>query len=397
VRRAGNRVRIVARLIRTSDQTTLLDQGYDGELRDVLVLQSDVARAVAREVEIKLTPRQQAQLGSRPVNPEAYEAYLKGHYFLSKFTGDAEQKALEYFQQAIEKDPTYARAYAGMCTAYALLTNFGVLTPKDGIPKAKSAAAKAIEIDIAQNEAYSQLGWIKMLYDWDFPEAEKEFQHAIELDPNFASTHEGYSMLLAALGRFDESLTEMKRARDLDPLSLIINTDFCTVLYYARRYDQAIAQCKAALELDPNFVLALWRFGSVYAAKGMYPEAAAIFMKANALDGTSQEEIAAALPGPRTFVLSELGYAYARSGRTAEARRILQTLEGQARSPHHPGLDLARIYLGLGEHDQALAWLEAGYNQHSMYMIWLKVEPTLQPLHSDPRFANLVRRVGLPQ
>jgi TolB-like protein/Tfp pilus assembly protein PilF len=380
--RAGDRVRVSANLIQASPERHLWAESYERDLRDVLALQGDVARAVAREIEIKLTPRQQAQLGtSRPVNPEAYEDYLKGRFFLSKFTREGEQKALGYFQQAIEKDPGYARAYAGMSTAYTLLTNFGVLTANVGISKAKSAAAKAIEIDSAQNEAYSELGWIKMSYDWDFPGAEKEFQHAIELNPNFAPAHEGYSMLLAARGRFDESLAEMKRARDLDPLSLIINTDFCAVLYFARRYDLAIAQCNIALEIDQTFPMAHLQLAKVYQAKGMYEEAQTALLKEWTPDHDPDN-------------LRAMRKAYVTSGWTGFWQKGLDLQQSRQRIPW--SYARAVTYANLGKKEQALHWLEKAYEDRFMLMIFLKVDPTFDALHPDPRFQELLRRIGLP-
>jgi len=405
--RAGDRVRVSANLIQASPERHLWAESYERDLRDVLALQGDVARAVAREIEIKLTPRQQAQLGtSRPVNPEVYEDYLKGRFFLSKFTREGEQKALGYFQQVIEKDPGYAPAYAGMSAAYQLLTNFSVLTPNLGISKAKSAAAKAIEIDSAQNEAYSALGWIKMFYDWDFPEAEKEFQHAIELNPNFASTHEGYSMLLAARGRFDESLAEMKRARDLDPLSLIINTDLCAVLYYARRYDLATAQCNTALEIDPNFRMTHLQLAKVYQAKGMYEEAQTELLKAWTPDrdpDTSGKQGAVpelagtfgggVVVGFTSTSLRAMRKAYAISGWTGLWQKALD-LQLQQRTPW--SYERAVAYANLGKKEQALHWLEKAYEDRFMLMIFLKVDPTFDALHPDPRFQELLRRIGLP-
>src|SRR5260370_4178831 len=251
--RSGDRVRVTANLVQASPEKHLWAESYERDLRDILALHSDVATAIAREIQIKVSPQEQARLtSSRPVNPGAYQLYLKGRYFWEKRTTANLNKAREYFEQAIEKDPTYALASAGLADSYVLLSVYGSLPSKEGFPKAKAAALKALQIDNALAEAYPSLGWVRYFYDWDFPGAETDFKRAIELNSNYATAHHWYGWYLAVMGRFDEGLAELKKAQELDPLSLGISTNLGRGLYFAHRYDEAIQQHRRALDMDPK-------------------------------------------------------------------------------------------------------------------------------------------------
>ena len=318
VLRFGNRVRITAQLIHAASDQHLWAKSYERDLGDILALQSEVARAIAKEVKIKLTPHQQARLTcARPVNPEAYEAYLKGRYYWNKFTEEGFKRSLEYFKQAIEKDPVYASAYAGLAESYATLGFFSTV-PKEAFPKAKEAALKALEIDDTLAQAHTSLGLSRLFYDWDRLTAEREFQRALELNPGYALTHHEYALYLMAMARLDEALVEEKRALELDPLSLRINTALGWVFYFARQFQQAIEQYRKTLELDPNFVMAYWQLGLAYEQKAMYKEALEEFQKGVVSSGG----------GP--IYLALLGHGYGVAGKRGKALKILNELKQRA-------------------------------------------------------------------
>jgi len=388
VLRSGDRVRITAQLIHAPTDRHLWADSYERDLRDVLALQRDIAQAIAQEIKVTLTPQEQAQLAkARPVDPEAHQLYLKGRYHWNKRTAEDFKKALEYFQQAIAKDPSYPPAYAGLADTYGLLGYYAydVLPPREAMPKAKAAALKALEIDGSFAQAHVSLAWVRQTYDWDWPAAEKEFKRAIDLNPGYATAHHWYSLHLATLGRRDEALAEAKRALELDPLSIIINHIVGLQHYWARRFDQAIEQFRKTIDMDPSFPIAHWSLGRAYAAKGMYREAIAEYEKYSALTGGSGRALAA------------LGSAHARSGDRREALRVLEQLNAISKQRYVPSHQFADVSIGLGDKDQAFAWLDKVYDERSSYLTWLKVEPLFDPLRSDPRFADLVRRVGLPQ
>lgn len=388
VYRAGDRVRITARLIQCSDQTHLWAESYESDLRDILALQSAVARAVADEIQIKLSPKQRARLvrSSRAVKPEAYEAYLRGRFYWNKRGGEGLAKAIEYFEQAIKQDPNYALAYAGLAASYSLLgaIPYDVLPPREAIPKARAAAIKALELeDLA--EAHTSLAYIKCAYEWNWAEAEKEFRRAIEINRGYATAHQWYAWYLAAMGRLDEASTESRHAYDLDPLSLVIGTQIALTSYLARDYDRAIEQCQKTLELDPNHLEALYVLGRAYDGKGMYAKAISELQKGKALSGGSPAMTMA------------VGHAYAASGNRAEAQKAIDELKVLAQKRYVPALYIAPIYGRLGEKDEAMRWLEKAYEERSDYLLFLKREPLADPVRSDARFQALVRRIGLPR
>jgi len=385
VLRSGNQVRITAQLIQAADDKHLWARSYEGNLRETLALQNDVARAIADQVRINLTPREQSILKTaRPVNPEAYEAYLRGRYFWNKRTADGLQKAIEYFDEAIQKDPEYAQAYAGLADSYALLGNsdFTVLRPQEAYPKAKAAATRALELDNSLGEAHTSLAFSLGVFEWNWDAAEKEFRLAIALNPGYATAHQWYAMYLSGLGRFDEAITELRQAVSLDPLSLIISADLADVLFAAKRYDESIQQSRKTTEMDPNFAIAHYELGQALAQKKMYSAAITELQKANKLSG-----------GDITC-LAGLAYAYAASGKSDEALKLLNELKGRPNHRSQYAVDEALVYASLAEKDQAMAALEEAYQEH--FDILVLQSPAFDPLRSDPRFRDLMRRIGLP-
>ncbi len=344
-RRAGGRVRITAQLIQVRDETHVWAESYEGDLRDILKLQREVAAAVAREIQLKLTPQQQARLGStRPVNPEAHEAYLKGRFFWNKFTVEGLLRSQEYFQQAIDKDREYAPAYAGLATSYALQGNLSVLPPQEAYPKSKAAAARAIQLDETVSLAHSALGWVTMFYDRDWAGAEREFKRAIEINPSNADAHQGHAFYFVVREQFDQALAEIQRAREFDPLSLIINSDVGFVEVFARQYDQALKQLQRTLEMDPNFPPAHWVLSYAYEAKGLFREANAEDLKAGALVRRNSSWVA------------EIQTAYDTSGwRGSWRKRLELLLAARSKGEHIPPYWLAMTYIRLGERQKALA------------------------------------------
>ncbi len=383
--RSGDRVRIRAQLIYAPSDMHLWAESYERDLRDVLALQDDVAHAIANQIKIKVTPQEQVRLASpRPVNPEAFQLYLQGRYFRNKRTLEGLQKAMEYFQQAVDKDPAYAPAYAGLADTYVPLTNWGWLSPREAMPKARAAALKALEIDDRLAEAHVSLGMVRLVYDWDWLTVGKHFERALALNPAYPAAHLWYSNYLAALGRSDEALAEAKRAVDLDPVSPDINHSRAWLLSMTRRYDEAIEQERKTLEMDPGFPPAHSVLAGAYLAKGMYREALA-----------EAEKLSALSPGSPAALFS-LAYVHVRSGERSQGLRELNELRALSKQRYVPSDYFAIVYLWLGDKDQAFTWLEKAYEERTGFLPWLKVSPTWDPLRSDPRFQDLLRRIGLP-
>jgi len=352
VLRSDNRVRITAQLIEAPADKHLWAQSYEGDLLDTLALQNKVARAIADQVRINLTPREQSILKTaRTVNPEAYEDYLKGRYFWNKRTGEGLKKATEYFNDAIEKDPTFGQAYAGLADSYALLGNgdFAVASPREAYPKAKAAATKALELDNSLGEAHTSLAFCLGLFEWNWDAAEKEYLRAIALNPGYATAHQWYALQLSLLGRFDEAIAEMRKAESLDPLSLIISANMADVLFAAHRYDEAIQQSRKAIDMDPNFAISHYELGQALAQKKMYNAAIAELQKANELSGGD------------TTCIAVLAYAYAASGRADEALKLLNELKSRPNHCFSYAVHEALIYASLYDKDQAMALLEKAY------------------------------------
>jgi TolB-like protein/DNA-binding winged helix-turn-helix (wHTH) protein/Tfp pilus assembly protein PilF len=382
---SGDRVRVTANLVQASPEKHLWAESYERDLRDILALQSDVATAIARAIQIKVSPQEQARLASsRPINPDAYQPYLRGRYFWEKRTRPNLEKAREYFEQAIEKDPTYALAYAGLGDSYVLLSDYGTLASKEGFRKAKAAALKALQLDNTLAEAYPSLAWVRYSYDWDFPGAETDFKRAIELNSNYATAHHWYGWYLALMCRFDEGIAELKKAQELDPLSLVISTNLGMVLYFAHRYDEAIQQYRRTLDMDPNFIKAHEELGWAYEQKGMHAEAVAAWLKARTLSGESEVKVA------------KLKVAYRESGMRGYWREKLELAKEESTHGYFPSGWAARINIHLGNKNAALEWLERGFKEQDGSLVYLKAEPDFDPLRSDSRFKILMRRIGLP-
>ena len=385
VLRYGDRVRITVQLIQAATDKNLWADSYERDLRDVLALQDEVARSITTQVKIRLTLQENARLNqTRPVNPEAHEDYLKGRYYWNKRTEANLNKSIEYFQDAIQKDAGYAQAYAGLADCYAVLPNYSATSPQEAYPKAKAAAERAIQIDDTLAEAYAPLALITEFYSYDWSSAEKEFKRAIELSPNYATAHQWYAGMLARIGQHERALAEVRRAQELDPLSLIINHNVGWYLYFARQYDQAIEQLRKTLELDASFGPAHETLGLCYVRKRMYQQ------------GIGELRKAISLTGGNPNIKVELGNAYAVAGRRTEALEILDELTALSKRSYFSPYLIASVYVGLGDNDQAFAWLEQACEKRDPWLANIKVEPAFDPLHSDPRFVELERRIGLP-
>jgi TolB-like protein/DNA-binding winged helix-turn-helix (wHTH) protein/Flp pilus assembly protein TadD len=388
VERAGERVRISARLIRAATDQPVWAESYDQDLRDVLRLQDDVARSIAREIQIEITPNERARLNSPRVDAEAYEFYLKGRYFWLKRTRDSVHKAIEYFNRAIEKDPGYAAAYSGLADCYSSLGfsfDVGDMAPNDVQPKAIAAAQRAIALNDSLAEAHTSLGFIRLNYQWDWPGAETEFRRALALNSGVANAHHWYAHYLMVAGRTQEAEAESRRALELDPLSPIMNVHLGWHYFYAHQYDQALDQFHKTLELDPNYGLAYWYRGLAYEQRGMYAEAIRELRKGSEL-----------LEG-NTVIYSDLGHAYAMAGNRGGATSILAELKQLRTRTYVSHFGIALLCIGLGLKDQAFASLEQAYRERSDMLIYLNVDPRLDPLRSDPRFTALAHEIGIPK
>jgi TolB-like protein/Flp pilus assembly protein TadD len=383
VLRSGERVRITAQLIHSSDQH-LWAESYERDFRDILSLQSEIARQVANEVRIVLTPEERHRLGiTRQVNPEAHELYLKARHFWNKRTEQNVRKALAYFHQAIDNDPTYAQGYAGLADSYNILGYYNALSPSEAYPKGKAAALKALELDDSLAEPHATLGVVKRDFEWDWPGAETEFQRAMELNPGCVEAYHWHSTLLSILGRHAEALREKKKALAMDPLSVVIRTDLARVYYFSRDYDRALEQYRAALDMDPNFGSAHLWIAQVYEQNGLYEEA------------ISSLKTGARLLSNSTYALAKLGHGYGLAGRYDEARAVLTQLNALSGKRYVSPYDIALVHLGLQENDETFMWLQRAVEQRSLWLGYVGVEPQLDPLRSDLRFQGLRRCVDL--
>ncbi len=383
VQRSGDRVRITAQLLHAPTDRHLWAESYERNMTDVLALQSEVALAIAKEIHAKVAPEEETHLiNARPVNKEAYELYLKGHYYWNK--RDL-KKALEYFEKAIATDSTYGLAYVGVAEVYSRFGYYkiGSMPPKQSFPRAKQALIKALQIDETNAEAHSILAFVRLFYDWDWLAAEKECKRAIELNPSNAEAHHTYSHYLIPMNRFEESLTECKRALELDPLSLIINAHLGEHYRFARESEQAITQEQKALELDQNFFLGHRFLGECYLDIGKYPEAISEIQKAISLSGESAP------------LLAVLGRAYALAENRTQALKILDELRVRSQKEYVPAESFAEIYLGLGDKDRAFEWLQKAYDERSSILVYLNAEPMFDNVRGDPRFSELLKKIGL--
>jgi TolB-like protein/DNA-binding winged helix-turn-helix (wHTH) protein/Tfp pilus assembly protein PilF len=383
---SGKQVRITVQLIRVSTEKQLWGRSYEVELRDILALQKEVARSIVQEIRIELTAHEQAVLKNvNRVDPDAYEAYLKGRYFWNKRTADGLKRAIDNFNEAVQKDPNYAPAYAGLADAYALAGDwqYGVLSPREAYPKAKAAATEALALDNTLGDAHTSLAWCLDGFEWSWESAGREFRRGIELDPGYATGHQWYGWHLAAMGRHAEAIAELERAQSLDPLSLVIGTDLAEELLIAHRYDEATKQSRKAMAMDPFFALTHFVLGEVYVQKHAYDDAIAELQRAIDLS-----------PGSTAFTAT-LGYAYAVSGRRDKAIKILNDLQNRSNDRFSNSAVIALIFVGLDEKNQAMAWLEKAYAERFNPQILMR--PCFDPLRSDPRFQDLLHRIGLPR
>ena len=381
VRHDGSRIRISVALIRSSDQTSLWTEAYDRDLRDILKLQVDVAETVARQIAIKVSDGERDRLAhTRRVDPQAYNAYLHGRYFWNRRTPESLQKAVQCFEDAIARDPGYAPAYAGIADSYALLTSIhiGTVAPTVGMPKAISAAHRALQIDPALAEAHASLGYAQLWYEWDWPAAGRSFTRALELNPSYAPARQWFSAYLHTLGRTEEALRELRLALELDPLSLVIRSSLQGTLYLERQYEIVIEESKKEVELDPAFVLTYFNLGRAYTQMKMHREAIRDLKKAYELSGGSAP------------MMMQLGYAYAMAGRKPDARRMLAAVAKVARDHYVPSFYFAAIHTGLLDQARAIEWLSKAYAERCDYLIFLPKEAAADPLRDAPGFAELI-------
>jgi TolB-like protein/DNA-binding winged helix-turn-helix (wHTH) protein/Flp pilus assembly protein TadD len=384
VLQSGEQVRITAQLIRASTDEHLWAQSYQGDLKDTLKLQDKVAYAIADRIRLTVRAREHALLDDeKPVNPAAYDAYLRGRYFWNKRTNQGLKKAVDYFNQSIAEDPWYARAYSGLADSYALLGDweFGVLTPQEAFPKAEGAAKNALKLDDNLGEAHASLGLCLKSFDWDWKGAQRELSRAIELSPSYATAHQWSAWNLIILGRTDEGISELRKAEVLDPLSLVISADVADALVIAHKYDESMRQSRKTIEMDPSFAMAHYQLAQALVQTHQYSAAVAEL----------QESLELSRGNP--ICTSLLGYVYALSGNASEARKRLAELENEAGRKQSNAANIALIYAGLNEKDQAFAWLQKAYEARFNPSVLLR--PAFDVLHSDRRFQDLLRRLGL--
>jgi len=387
VMRVGNRVRITAELVQVSTDQHLWADTYESPIGDVLALQNRVSSAIVDEIRINLTKEDKERLAAKPsVSPEAYEDYLKGRYYWNRRSPEGFTKAIGYFEDATRRDPQYALAYAGLADCYGIVgaTIYGTLPAAEAAPKAKAAATRALEIDPSLAEAVTSLATAKFNYDWDWVGAAEGFKKAIAMDPRYPTAYQRYSLYLSAIGRPDDSFEQIKKARDLDPLSIGINGSIGWRLYLAREYDRAIAQLRDTLEMDPNYGWARLNLGQAYEQKGEYNLAIQEFR--HALDLAPSDPL----------TISALAHAYGVSGNHAEATKLLADLQARSKKQYVSPYYIAVVYLGLGKNELAMDWLEKAFADRSNGLVFMRVEPELDPLRNHPRFAALEARMNFP-
>jgi DNA-binding winged helix-turn-helix (wHTH) protein/TolB-like protein/Tfp pilus assembly protein PilF len=389
IQRVDDRIRVTVRLMRVSDGKPLWAERFDEKFTDMLAVQDAISEKVAGALTLRLTGEERTLVTKDYTQkPEAYQAYLKGRYYLNNNPDIGSKKAIEYFNQAIEMDPNYALAYAGLADACVSAIGW-YLSPTEAWARGSAAAAKALEIDETLAEAHVSAAQIRFLRDWNWPEAEREYKRASELNPNYADAHHYYAFYLGAIGRFDEAIAEIKRAQELNPFSPAINNDFGWILAFARRYDQAITQFRMTLDMDRNTVQAHWGLAMIYGQRGMHEEAVAEDLIATELTG---------IPSDKTEAL-KLREAYAKSGWRGYKRELLELIqeeEEESKRTYISPYSMAIEYTVAGETDQAFKWLERAYDERYQAMVQLKVDPRFDSLRSDPRFIDLIRRIGLP-
>jgi TolB-like protein len=384
VQKSSDRIRVSARLINVADGSSLWANTFDEKFTDVFAVQDAISQKVANALALRLSGKETKRLTRRYTdNVEAYQLYLTGRYHWNKLTPPEITKSIEFFKKAIELDPTYALAYFGLADAYRSLAPTSEVPSKETLPKAQAAATKALELDETLAEPHGTLALIHSWFDWDWAAAEREAKRAIELNPNSGFSHIAYAQFLSHFGHDQEAIAEATRARDLDPLSLIINALGGQYFYSARRYEEAILRLQKTLELDPNFWIAHLFLGEVYIQKGQFAQAFVELNKAKELSGGNAEAI------------SMIGYAWARSGDSAKARAVLKELKAVASERYVPASHLAMLCYVVGEKDEAFTWLEKACQDRDIRLCRLKVDPRWDDMRTDPRFAAILKRIGL--
>ena len=387
IQRSGERMRITARLLHVRDGSPVWADQFHEDLLDIFSVQSSISVRIAEAVTLKLTAEERNVLTRRLTkDPEAYHLYLRGRYFWNQMTEEALKRAVGIFENSIARDQGYAMAYTGIADSYLVLGSWaaGAMPPREAYPKAASAARRALELDPSLAEAHTSMAAVVKVFDWNWAEAEKGFRRAIELDPSYATAHQWYAMYLSAMGRLPEALQEVALAHGLAPLSHIISRDLGRVYVFAGQHREAIQQLEQTLELEPNFVPALFFLGTAFAMEKRYDEALAVLHRA------------ADLSGGKPHLLAALGHTYAVCGQIDAAMRILDRLREQGEQRYVSPYNLAVIYAGLGEVDTAFGYLEKTYEERSNWLVFLRGEPRLNCLRQDPRFGDILRKVGLP-
>jgi TolB-like protein/Tfp pilus assembly protein PilF len=385
VQKSGDAVRVNVQLIKAANDSHVWAETFDRKLTDIFSVESDVAKAIADQLRAHITRQEEQVIAAKPTkNIEAYDAYLRGRYFWNKRTSDGIKHAIEHFQQSIERDPDFALGYAGLADSYIGLTFYNFAAPHETMPKAKESAIKALALDDTLAEAHASLAHVLMNYDWNWSAAQKEFKRSIELKPDYATAQEWYAIhYLTATGRLEEAVQEMKKALELEPASLVMNTFMGATLYYAGRYDEAIDQCRRTIQMDPNFAVAHWHLGLAYEQKQVLDAATEEFKRAISLSGGSP------------LMRAALGRAYAESQKEQKANEMLNELNELAKRQYVSAYEVATIYVALGNKEQAFQLLEEAYAEHSFHLVYLNVSPQFKSVRSDPRFQDLVQRIGL--
>ena len=378
VRKAGNRIRVTAQLVKVSDQTHIFSNNYDRNLEDIFAIQDEISLAIVDALKVKLLKQEKAAVVKRHTEDHvAYKLYLLGRHHWNNRTEEQMLKGLDYFYKAVEKDPNYALAYTGIAESYNMLAHHGFLYPNEAYPKAKDAVKKALEIDDMLSETHAALGYIRLYYDWDWVETEREYRQAINLNPNNAFAHHYFAIYLFAMGRLNKAIAESKRAQELDPLAPIITGILGMIYCDMHQYNEAMEQFRKVSEITPNFPT-YYYFGYLYLKKGNYKEAIEVFQK-------------------DVFFWSHggLGFAYGMSGERDKAKQLIRELIEQKKGKYVPSYFIAEIYSGLGENDKAFEWLEQAYEERDSQLVYMKVFPEWDPLRSDPRFKALLKKAGL--
>ena len=382
--RSGDRVRVTAQLVEAASESVLWAQSFERELGDVLALQGEISRAIAGRIEAELTLDERSRLAAkRPVAAKAYEAYLRGRFLLDEGGEEGLRGALDQFSRALELQPDYAAAHAGISSYYASLPFYSSQSPAEVFPRARAAAEKAVELDKDLPEAHAALAYVRAYYEWDWAAAEREFRQALDLRPNFADAHFSYSRFLAASGRMPEAVAALRKAEELDPRSLPLKANTALLFYFQGRYDDALSELVEISRTDPKLSLARWGIGLTYEQKGMRSEALESLTQATKLSKSLN-------------LLASLGHAQGLFGQPAPARQVLTVLEDRSRKNYVPSYYFAIVHTGLGDKERAFEWLEKAYQERSTVLAYLRIDPRLAPLRSDPRYAELVRRLGFP-